>query len=82
LKNQTANAIFKTILLATVLLGIKTVMVAGALNFNMNFKRIFHTTPFQRLKLTLLPLMVVDLIILPISLFGGSPSLQGIIDNS
>ena len=79
MKNQIANAIFKTILLATVLLGIKTFTVAGPLNFNMNFKRILHTTPFQRLKLTLIPLLVIDLILIPISLFGGSPSLQGIV---
>jgi DNA-directed RNA polymerase subunit RPC12/RpoP len=54
-------------------------MVARALDFNMNFKRILHTTPFQRLKLALIPLLVVDLILVPISLFGGSPSLWGII---
>jgi hypothetical protein len=54
-------------------------MVARALDFNMNFKRILHTTPFQRLKLTLIPLLVVDLILVPISLFGGSPSLKGIV---
>ena len=54
-------------------------MAFGVLVFIMNFKRIFHTTPFQRLKLTLLPLLVVDLILIPISLFGGSPSMKGII---
>lgn len=54
-------------------------MHVNALVFLMIFKRIFHTTPFQRLKLTLIPLLVVDLILVPISLFGGSPSLKGII---
>ncbi len=54
-------------------------MVAWALDFNMNFNRILHTTPFQRLKLALIPLLVVDLILVPISLLGGSPSLKGII---
>jgi DNA-directed RNA polymerase subunit RPC12/RpoP len=51
----------------------------NALVFFMNFKRILHTTHFQRLKLTLIPLLVVDLILVPISLLGGSPSLWGII---
>jgi DNA-directed RNA polymerase subunit RPC12/RpoP len=45
----------------------------------MNFKRILLTTPFQRLKLALVPLLVVDLILVPISLLGGSLSLQGIL---
>jgi hypothetical protein len=45
---------------------------------NMKFKRILHTTAFQRLKLSLIPLLVVDLVLIPISLFGGSPSFRGI----
>ena len=54
-------------------------MVADALVFLMNLKRILQTTPFHRLKLTLIPLLVVDLILIPISLLGGSPSIKGII---
>jgi DNA-directed RNA polymerase subunit RPC12/RpoP len=45
----------------------------------MKFKRILHTTPIQRLKLALIPLLIVDLILVPISLFGDALPLQGII---
>jgi DNA-directed RNA polymerase subunit RPC12/RpoP len=45
----------------------------------MKFKRILHATPIQRLKLALIPLLIVDLILVPISLFGDALPLQGII---
>ena len=45
----------------------------------MKFKRILHTTPIQRLKLALIPLLIVNLILIPISLFGDSLPLRGII---
>lgn len=51
------------------------------INKKLNFclKRILQTTPFYRFKLALIPLLIVDLILVPISIFGGSPSLQGVI---
>ena len=45
----------------------------------MQFKRILSTIPFWRLKLTLIPLLVVDLILAPISIYAGKPSFWGIV---
>lgn len=47
--------------------------------FAMQVERILRTTPVQRLKLALIPLGIVDLILVPISLLGGSPSLAGVV---
>jgi len=41
--------------------------------------RIIKTTPFKRFLLALIPLAVIDIILLPISLFEGSPTFLGVL---
>lgn len=45
----------------------------------MRLKRIFRTTPFVRFLLAMIPVLVVDAVLIPISIFAGAPTLRGVL---
>jgi hypothetical protein len=45
----------------------------------MKISRILKTTPFRRFALAMAPLAVVDIVLAPISIFGGKPPFSGIV---
>ena len=45
----------------------------------MKLRRILKTTPFFRFLLALVPLLIVDLVLVPISVANGAPPLRGVV---